>query len=72
YKNEYWQNFALDFFWISCYELKKFVWFLLFNPGVLEGGKEIWLNRKKLRDKRREIKNKRRINWLDMRRKFYV
>ena len=41
YKNEFWENFLLDFPWILWYEGKKFVWFLLFDRGVLRGLKEI-------------------------------
>lgn len=67
YKNEYWQNFVLDFPWILWYEIKKFIWLLLFNPSALKGLKDIWFLRKDLKDKRKQIKNKRKIDWLKMR-----
>ena len=65
YKNEYWQNFILDFPWILWYELKKFVYFLLFDRKVLGGLKEIF--GKDLAKKRRLIKSLRKINWQEMR-----
>lgn len=65
YKNEYWQNFILDFPWILWYELKKFVYFLLFDRKVLGGLKEIF--GKKLAQKRQLIKSLRKISWQEMR-----
>lgn len=65
YKNEYWQNFILDFPWILWYELKKFVYFLLFDKQVLGGLKEIF--NKDLAQKRRLIKSLRKIGWQEMR-----
>lgn len=67
YKNEYWQNVLLDFPWIFWYELKKFVYFLLFDRAVLRGLCEIWKNRRDLSAKRREITARRRISWRAMR-----
>ena len=67
YKNEYWQNFLLDFFWILWYEVKKFVYFLLLDMGVLAGLKEAWKMRKELKEKRKWIIKKREINWRKMR-----
>ena len=67
YKNEYWQNFTLDFVWIIWYELKKFLWFLFFKPSVLKGLGEIWKNRKLLKQKRLLIKNHRQSNWKKIR-----
>lgn len=67
YKNEYWQNFILDFPWILWYELKKFAYFLVFDRPVLSGLKEIWRNRRGLAEKRKQIKSKRKINWKKMR-----
>ncbi|OGH82268.1 MAG: hypothetical protein A2373_03635 [Candidatus Magasanikbacteria bacterium RIFOXYB1_FULL_40_15] len=67
YKNEYWQNFIIDFLRILCYETGKFAWFLIFDRGVLKGWKDIWKLRKELRNRRREIKNKRKIGWREMR-----
>ncbi len=67
FKNEYWQNLTLDFFFILWYELKKFVWFLLFKPTVLKGLGEIWCLRKELNSKRKLIKSKRKIAWQQLR-----
>ena len=53
YKNEYWQNFTLDFPWILWYELKKLVYFILFDRKVLAGLKEIWKERKDLKKYRK-------------------
>lgn len=66
YKNEYWQNFALDFPWILWYELKKFVYFLLFDRKVLGGLKEVF-NNKDLAQKRQLIKSLRKTSWQEMR-----
>lgn len=65
YKNEYWQNFALDFPWILWYELKKFIYFLLFDRKVLGGLKELF--GKNLAKKRRLIKSLRKISWQETR-----
>ncbi|KKR35511.1 MAG: family 2 glycosyl transferase [Candidatus Magasanikbacteria bacterium GW2011_GWA2_40_10] len=65
YKNEYWQNFTLDFPWILWYELKKFVYFLLFDRRVLGGLKE--LLGQDLAKKRRLIKSLQKISWQEMR-----
>lgn len=67
YKNEYWQNFLLDFPWIMWYELKKFIWFLVFDPTVLTGLKELWSNRASLRTKKKIIQSKRKMTWKKMR-----
>ncbi|HQL52394.1 MAG: glycosyltransferase [Patescibacteria group bacterium] len=67
YKNEYWQNFLLDFFPILWYELKKFGYFLLFDRSVLKGLKEVWQMRKDLKNKRKEIIKKRKISWKEIR-----
>jgi hypothetical protein len=67
YKNEYWQNFILDFPFILWYELKKWLWFLLFDWQVLKGHREIWKARKILKKKRRAIINKRKVSWKEMR-----
>ena len=66
YKNEYPQNFILDFPWILWYELKKFVYFLLFDRKVLGGLKELF--GMGLAEKRRLIKSIRKISWQEMRR----
>ena len=65
YKNEYWQNFAIDFPWILWYELKKFAYFLLFDRRVLGGLKE--LLGQDLSKKRQLIKFQRSISWQEMR-----
>lgn len=67
YKNEYWQNFLLDLPWIKWYELKKFIYFLLFDRSILKGLGEIWQMRKELKKKRVEIKKIRKINWRELR-----
>lgn len=68
-KNEYWQNVVLDFPWILWYELKKFVYFLLFDRKILGGLKEIF--NKDLAQKRRLIKSLRKISWKEIR-KWWV
>ena len=70
YKNEYWQNFLLDLPWILWYEFKKLVYFILFDRKVLKGLGEIWRMRKELRDRRYEIRDKRKIGWMEMREKL--
>jgi GT2 family glycosyltransferase len=67
YKNEYWQNFILDFPWILWYEIKKFTYFLFFDRAVLSGWKELWQNRRKLADKRKQIKGKIKLDWKEIR-----
>ncbi|KKS12552.1 MAG: Glycosyl transferase family protein, partial [Candidatus Magasanikbacteria bacterium GW2011_GWA2_41_55] len=67
YKNEYWQNFLLDFFWILWYEVKKFMYFLLLDRGVLVGLTEVWKMRKELKEKRKWIIKNRKISWREMR-----
>lgn len=65
YKNEYWQNLTLDIFWILWYEVKKFVYFLLFDRSVLSGLKKAF--NQDVRDKRKSIKQLRKISWKEMR-----
>lgn len=67
YKNEYWQNFMLDFPFIFWYELKKFGWFLLFRYSVLKGLLEIWKDRYTLNKNRKANKNHREITWREFR-----
>lgn len=67
YKNESWQNLLLDFPWIFWYELKKLVYFVLFDRKVLAGLSEIWNARNRLRQRRHEIQTKRKITWKEMR-----
>lgn len=67
YKNEYGQNFILDFPFIVWYELKKFIWFLVFDRGVLSGLKDLYKSRQELA-KRREFNFKNRVvSWQEMR-----
>ena len=71
YKNEYWQNFILDFPWIFWYEFKKFMWFLLFDRKTLKGIGEIGKNQKILKSERRYIQEKiKKISWKEMRNLF--
>lgn len=70
YKNEYWQNFLLDFIPIVWYELKKLVYFFIFDRSVLRGWLDIWQARRKLKIKRVEILKTKKINWQQMR-KWY-
>lgn len=67
YKNEYWQNYLLDLPWIKWYELKKFIYFLLFDRGVLKGLGEMWKSRKELKNKKQEIISKRKVSWREIR-----
>ncbi|MBI5221722.1 MAG: glycosyltransferase family 2 protein [Candidatus Magasanikbacteria bacterium] len=67
YKNEYWQNLILDFPWILWYELKKFVYFSLFDRKVLSGLKEVWQGRVDLKNKREQINKMKKIKWQDLR-----
>lgn len=68
YKNEYGFNFLLDFFWIFWYELKKFFWLLIFDKTVLKGLAEVFKQRWILKEKREELKVKRRISSKELRR----
>lgn len=67
YKNEYAKNLTLDFPFILWYELKKFLYYCLFGREVLKGWRDIWNMRKELREKRRDIKNKRKVASEDIR-----
>lgn len=67
YKNEYWQNLALDFPWVLWYELKKFVYYLLLDRAVLKGLKEVWVGRAELRAKRQHLKRLHIASWRDLR-----
>lgn len=70
YKNEFWQNFLLDFPCILWYELKKFIYFLFFERGALSGLSYIWRHKKELKEKRIFIKNQRKISWREMRKQM--
>ncbi len=63
YKNEYWQNLILDFPWILWYELKKFIYFSLFDRKVLSGLKEVWQGRADLKNKREQINKIKKVGW---------
>ncbi len=67
YKNEYWQNVLLDLPWVLWYELKKFIWYVLFDRKVLKGVGEIFKHRKDLVKKHQTIVSKRKISWRDLR-----
>lgn len=67
YKNEYWQNLTLDLPWILWYELKKFVFFLLFDRAVLKGLKEMWQGRMDLKNKREQINKMKKVSYKDLR-----
>ncbi|PIT87208.1 MAG: hypothetical protein COU31_04160 [Candidatus Magasanikbacteria bacterium CG10_big_fil_rev_8_21_14_0_10_40_10] len=71
YKNEYWQNFLLDFPWIFCYELKKFIYCLFFDFRVLKSWFELSVDFFTLQKKRKTIKNSRQISY-DQARKWIV
>jgi len=72
YKNEYWQNFFLDFPWIFWYEWKKFMYFLLFDREVLGGLRDAWAKRRELKEKREWIIKKRKMKWNEMRQMFWI
>lgn len=67
YKNEYWQNLILDFPWIMWYELKKFIFFLMFDRVALRGLADIWRMHAELAKKRQWIVSQRKINWREIR-----
>ena len=65
--NEQWQNALLDFPWILWYEVKKLVYFLLFDQQTLKGLFTLWQQRKKLRQKRKLIQQAATVSWQQMR-----
>ncbi|PIZ95252.1 MAG: hypothetical protein COX80_04795 [Candidatus Magasanikbacteria bacterium CG_4_10_14_0_2_um_filter_33_14] len=67
YKNEYGKNFTIDFFAIMWYELKKFVYFLLFDRKVLKGLSVLWENRKLLKQRRNEVIQMRKVDYKELR-----
>lgn len=68
YKNEYWQNIVLDFLWIKCYEIKKAIFYLFFNPKVFFGAlKEFKKNKPILKKEKEKIIKDRKISWYQMR-----
>ena len=71
YKNEYWQNFVLDFPFIFWYELKKFGFLLLTQPKIIILGlKELFQHQKYTRAARKQIKATRKMYWKGLRRWF--
>jgi GT2 family glycosyltransferase/8-oxo-dGTP pyrophosphatase MutT (NUDIX family) len=66
YKNERWQSFTLDLPWILWYELRKFVFILLFDTAVLKGLAEVTTNGT-LNEKKKRIESQRKISWKEMR-----
>lgn len=68
YKNEYWQNFFLDFPFIVWYECKKLLYFLLFDRTVVFSGvKEIWHLREHLKKNRKHIQHNAHLSYTQMR-----
>lgn len=67
YKNEYIQNFLLDFPFILWYEVKKFFYNLFFDRGVIKGLKVVWENKKEIKEKKTYISQKRKKDWKEMR-----
>ena len=73
YKNEYWQNYLLDFPYIFWYEFKKFVYMLFVKPNILfKSWFEIIKNISYTRRARRAIHASRKMHWRGLRRWFYV
>lgn len=71
YKNEYWQNFLLDFPSIFWFEAKKFVYVLCTEPGIIFASwKEIFSHGKELRAARHSITATRKMYWKGLRRWF--
>ncbi len=69
YKNEYWQNFLLDFPFIFWYELKKFVYFLVFDTKVLiVAWRDLLQSFSYARSARRVILDSRKLYWKGIRR----
>ncbi|MEA3272044.1 MAG: glycosyltransferase family 2 protein [Patescibacteria group bacterium] len=69
YKNEYWQNFILDFPFIFWLEFKKLFYLLLTNPKIVSKGlSEIIKNFSYLRSARHAILKTRRMYWRGIRR----
>ncbi|OGH67369.1 MAG: hypothetical protein A3B90_01625 [Candidatus Magasanikbacteria bacterium RIFCSPHIGHO2_02_FULL_41_13] len=71
YKNEYWQNFLLDFPFILWYELKKFGFLLLTNPKVvIVGWKEIFAYLSYTNKAKKAIRTTRKNHYQGIRRWF--
>ena len=67
YKNSFVSNIWRDFFYIVFYELKKILYFIIFEAKTLQGLVEFLKLKKKLKKKRQYIKNNRKTNPEDMR-----
>lgn len=71
YKNEYWQNFLLDFPFVFWYEFKKLFYLLLTNPAVIiYGWLEIIKNFYYMNSARKSILKTRKMYWKGIRRWF--
>jgi len=71
YKNEYWQNFLLDFPFIFWFELKKFVFLLLTNPAIIfKSWLEIFKNFSYTQSAKKYIHTSRKMYWKGIRRWF--
>jgi GT2 family glycosyltransferase len=69
YKNEYWQNFLMDFPFIFWYEFKKFGYLLIKDPRILFlGWIEIIREFPKIRLARKIVLKNRRMYWKGIRR----
>lgn len=68
YKNEYWHNTILDFPWILWYELKKFLWYLVFDRKVLKAILELWKMKGDIKKKRAFHSSLRKNSAKDIRR----
>lgn len=70
YKNSDRINLWLDFVWIFFYEFKKFFYILFFEPRVLRGLVDFFRLKKKMKLKRRQIMEQRRVFRQEMRKWF--
>lgn len=70
YKNSFAKNFFKDFFQITWYELKKFIYLLILERKTIKGLWEFLGLRSKLKDKRRQIKKYRQVKTEDIYRWF--
>ncbi|MBD3311469.1 MAG: glycosyltransferase [Candidatus Magasanikbacteria bacterium] len=68
YKNEYWQNFILDFPWILWYELQKFMYYLFIDRRVLLGLKDLFNSMDFLKKRRSAVNKMKKSNWRELRR----
>lgn len=67
FKNEDWPNLLLDFPFILWYEVRKFIYFLIFDRPVLKGIGELWGNRMLLKAERKHIQSTAKVSWREMR-----